>query len=490
MVASTMAFSLSRAVAPSTAASAPRNAIRSVPCARGIPCLPRRSAIQQSCHLQSQLRSRASTFELLAPASRPSLCKTGGIRHGVVRCSAAGAAPAAKPEKAKKPRLPAFDACRFFLVAYIATGHFIAMATKDQLILRMFSQINVAVGAFFVLSGYLAAYTSSEIGKYEASPRLQPEVGYFLGRVSGFYPTYLLIQALFAPVFLFADLTFNGPIKTALHALITTSLSQAWFPGHAELWNAPTWFLSALAFAMLVLPYVLPRMCKFDKKALKATLVTLTVVSVLAKLGYSYGTNSWTALDGMLAGKQHANLLLFNTMRFHPFYALIEILMGATAARLVMLDGVDPKDKVQAVKEGDPAPLSQSALIPLLGMVGIILARGFGWVAINDMLTRGLIFIPLTIAFFMRLHRESLSGNGPVAKALSWGPLVALGNLSFALYIVHGPVGQVMYKKVIATKLFGGPLSAYPWAFPVWIASVFIRQGLWCGILYALLESW
>lgn len=34
------------------------------------------------------------------------------------------------------------------------------------------------------------------------------------------------------------------------------SVVQAWFPAHAEIWNAPTWFLSALTFAMIVLPHV------------------------------------------------------------------------------------------------------------------------------------------------------------------------------------------------------------------------------------------
>ena len=47
------------------------------------------------------------------------------------------------------------------------------------------------------------------------------------------------------PVFLIADVTYNGGAKSTLHAALTFSLSQAWFPSHAELWNAPTWFLSA-----------------------------------------------------------------------------------------------------------------------------------------------------------------------------------------------------------------------------------------------------
>jgi hypothetical protein len=51
---------------------------------------------------------------------------------------------------------------------------------------------------------------------------------------------------------------------------------QAWFPAHAEVWNAPTWFLSALTFAMLVLPHVLPAIAAMRKKGLKLLLVSLS----------------------------------------------------------------------------------------------------------------------------------------------------------------------------------------------------------------------
>ena len=36
------------------------------------------------------------------------------------------------------------------------------------------AQINVWVGAFFVISGYVAGYTATELGKYEASARVKP----------------------------------------------------------------------------------------------------------------------------------------------------------------------------------------------------------------------------------------------------------------------------------------------------------------------------
>ena len=41
--------------------------------------------------------------------------------------------------------------------------------------------------------------------------------------------------------------------------LVSAFMLVAWFPAHAEIWNAPTWFLSALTFAMVALPHALPR---------------------------------------------------------------------------------------------------------------------------------------------------------------------------------------------------------------------------------------
>ena len=46
----------------------------------------------------------------------------------------------------------------------------------------------------------------------------------------GYYPLYLLAQLVFLPVFLLADVTYNGPVAAAFHGLLTTTLSQAWFP--------------------------------------------------------------------------------------------------------------------------------------------------------------------------------------------------------------------------------------------------------------------
>jgi hypothetical protein len=70
--------------------------------------------------------------------------------------SASGGAKAADPAaKNKKMRISAFDSMRFFLIFNIVLGHFISFAKPSPLVLKLFSQHNVLVGAFFALSGYV-----------------------------------------------------------------------------------------------------------------------------------------------------------------------------------------------------------------------------------------------------------------------------------------------------------------------------------------------
>ena len=289
--------------------------------------------------------------------------------------------------------------------------------------------MNVVVGAFFVLSGYVVAYTCTELGQYKASPRISPAPQFIMSRIMGFYPLYLLAQLLFAPVFIYADALYNGPIATLWHAVITFSLSQAWFPAHAELWNAPTWFLSALTFATVCLPFCLPAIASWRKKGLKTAMLVLTAVSLVAKIAYSYDTNGWFFMEGMMSPKSHPSWLLWNALRFSPFMALIEILIGCVAARMVMVRecadaataDIDDGEAAQlflggsATSGGGGGGLAASPVVPLLGMVGVILARAMGWLTLNDALTRGLLFIPLFTLFVMRVHTQTVYADLPNA---------------------------------------------------------------------------
>jgi peptidoglycan/LPS O-acetylase OafA/YrhL len=365
------------------------------------------------------------------------------------------------PKPVTKPRIDALDSLRFFLIAYIATGHFISFATSDAYILKLIGQINVVVGGFFVISGYVAAYTTTELGepKYNEK-RLKDPVEFAVSRIMGFWPLHFFVLFLFSPMFFWVDSKFNGPIVASWHGLLSVSLLQAWFPLTAEAWNAPTWFLSAFSFALCLLPYALKVIACQSKRQLRRSLLILTIFSIITKLGYSYDLKAWYIMEGNLNAKTHPNYALFNSLRFSPLGALVEVLMGVAACRLVMLD---TPDEIAA---------TGSSLIPLVLMIAILVVRAAGLVEVNDLLVRSCLFIPLFISFLMRMHRESVGPQDtckPVPKFLNLAILKWLGGISFPIFIVHGPVGQLFYKKVVAKTVFGDhPPVTIPGHFAIW----------------------
>lgn len=372
-----------------------------------------------------------------------------------------------KQERVSKPRLPSLDSLRFFLISYITVGHFISFATQDLTVIKLFAQVNVWVGAFFVLSGYVAGYTATELDKYAASPRIKPEFDYFVGRVAGFYPLFLLVQVLFGGMFVAVDSFYNGPLAASMHGFLSTTLLQAWFPAHAEIWNAPTWFLSALAFAMLILPHVLPMIASMRKKGLKILLLSLISLSLISKISYSYDLNTWFIFEGLVSPRNHPNMLLWNITRFNPFYCLLEVLMGVVASRLVMTDSLEGNNTNTTT--------TQSALWPAVGLIAITIARAFGVLQLNDALTRGLLFVPLFIVLLMQLHRNTIRKTEhrfSFVEFLSHPWLAYLGVISFPIFILHGPIGQVFYKKVVATTLWGNIMPES--FFSCYLAIVFL----------------
>jgi peptidoglycan/LPS O-acetylase OafA/YrhL len=288
----------------------------------------------------------------------------------------------------------------------------------------------------------------------------------------GFYPLYFVANALFAPMFFYADSFYNGPVLAAVHGLMTFTLTQAWFPMHAELWNAPSWFLSAFAFALTAMPFALPPIAKFKRKDLRNAFGILVAISLVAKLAYSYDLAAWGFMEGIMSPKTHPNWLFFNSVRFSPLNALIDVLMGAVAARSVMIDSAS----------GESVPKSNKVLAcsatPLVAMIGFLAARALGVVAINDALSRT-IFTVLFSMFAVNIHRETVSSEPSlVSKILSWKPLVYLGTISFPIYILHGPIGQVFYKRVVAKKLFGKVFTQHPEFFPVYCLIVLVASAI------------
>jgi len=358
--------------------------------------------------------------------------------------------------KAKKPRIDAIDGCRFALVFPIVIAHFARFGTKNPTLLKVLTQENVLVGGFFVISGYVSAYTSTELGKRSADEKklANPEL-FFWQRVMAYYPLHFLVSMIFAPMFIWTERQFKAAWSTiGFRAFLNFTMLQAWFPKEAEIWNQPTWFLSALTFANLTMPTaVLPGVASMSRKGVEKLFAGLTAISLLQKVSYSetarFHSNS---LD---QPKMHP--LLWNLTRFHPFWALIEMVMGIAACREVMLDTPEDRSRPHV----NPMVYFAAAYSSLL----LRLTR-FDF---NDAIIRGVLFVPLWTKFLTSIHRDCLAANPrPITKFFGGKTMSSLGSLAFPMFILHGPIGQVFYKKVIARKLWG---KAMPNSFfPIYLA--------------------
>ena len=133
----------------------------------------------------------------------------------------------------------------------------------------------------------------------------------------GYYPLHFLVSTLGAPMFIATDRLMNNSWRTTgMHAFLNYSLLQAWFPSEAEIWNPPTWFLSALSFANITLPTILPQVARLSKDGLQKLLVALSAVSLLQKLSYS---QAWKFYCRGGFAERTAHPYLWNVTRFHPF---------------------------------------------------------------------------------------------------------------------------------------------------------------------------
>jgi len=320
-------------------------------------------------------------------------------------------------------------------------------------LLKLMTQENVLVGGFFVISGYVSGYVATKVGERKAEEKklAQPEL-FFWSRVMAYYPLHFLVSSVFAPMFVMVERWYNTPWSTtAFRAFLNYSLLQAWFPKEAEIWNQPTWFLSALTFSNLTMPtLVLPRVAEMSKAGLRKLLCALTAVSVLQKISYSE-TSRFHSRE--IATTKPMYPLLWNLTRFHPFWALMEMTMGIAAARDVMLDDEQQKSK----KPANP-------LFYFLASYASLALRLTN-LDFNDAIIRSTLFVPLFTKFLTALHRDCLSENpAPITRFFGSKVMSRLGALAFPMFILHGPIGQVFYKKALAKRLWGKamPRSFFP----------------------------
>jgi peptidoglycan/LPS O-acetylase OafA/YrhL len=308
-------------------------------------------------------------------------------------------------------RLHALDGLRFLAAAGILLFHHGAplLAGAPAWAERLRAGGHAWVSLFYVLSGFVLA---------RASPApLSPEGrrAFWAGRLARLYPAYLLAFVLCAP---FALERWPGggtgaAAKASAVAAATLLLVQSWAPPIARLWNAPGWSTSVVLAFSLAFPFAIARLSPLSRRGLWVALAGAWALSLAPPL-------AWLALrpDGPVADPLWNEPFWLLTVKFHPLARAGEFLAGVALGLL----------HARGLALGRAA-----ALAGPLALAGV--AAALAWGGAPFLLVHNGLLVPLFAIVIL-----ALAAGGPLGRALGSGPARALGDASFALYVLQEPL--------------------------------------------------
>ena len=264
---------------------------------------------------------------------------------------------------------------------------------------------HMAVSLFFVLSGFILAYT------YEGKMQGPSNMAHFWeARFARIYPTYLLALAAMVP--------FSRDV-TLPQRLIVLSMVQTWIPWRPDLvgaWNFPAWSLSVEAFFYLCFPAILPLLGRLTTVRLR--ILAGCLLAIIAVGNLAQPPENWP--HSALAIARHVPL---------PIFRLPEFAVG-TVLGLVFLR--TPRWKYGGIFSLAMACLATAGL-------SVVPER---WASV---LVAPLAMLVLGLAY----------QRGPLAWVLSTRPMILFGGASYAVYLLQLPVR--IYVRLSVAELAHAP---------------------------------
>jgi peptidoglycan/LPS O-acetylase OafA/YrhL len=330
----------------------------------------------------------------------------------------------------RAPPLPALTGLRFVAGFQVLVFHCAQWQTwpVPEIARNVAGAGYVAVSLFFILSGFILTYVHGSAG---GGPIERGE--FYVTRFARIYPVYALGLLMTAPFFIGHTLRERGIGQVALEGTAVATLVQAHFPSLATAWNPPAWSLSAEAFFYLLFPFLAPRIVKCRPRAA----IGIGVASYLACLAVPL---AYLALgpDGPGRTTYGTESLWIDAVRYSPLARLPEFVIGIALGRVWL----DPRARGWFAEWGSTASIAATA-----GVLAVL--------ALGDRVPYPLLHNGLLAPLFVVLIAALAAGRGPVVRVLSTRSLLALGEASYALYILHVPL--LMW----AHKVFGATGAAF-----------------------------
>ncbi len=284
---------------------------------------------------------------------------------------------------------------RFVAAMAIVVSHFNKdlFLYKIKYIEEIFLRANVGVSYFFILSGFIMiiAYHRKEKIRY---------LDFYRNRVARIYPLYIVGLLLYF-ITRCSDFSFY---KTFLYLFGI----QSWIPGKALILNFPGWSISVEFLFYLIFPWLYNFLYSKGNKS-------IWIIAILIWIGTQVFSNLYIHSPAYRGPHTDSHEFL----HYFPLWHINEFLIGNLAGIFF----------VKNHKERN-YDLAVAALF-----IAIVLS---------------LIFIPLNFhnglmaVLFVPVIYLISCNNGIVTSFFSIKPLEFLGEISYAIYIIHIPVLYIL----------------------------------------------
>lgn len=335
-----------------------------------------------------------------------------------------------------RKQLQPLTSLRFLAAIYVVVYHYWTSYHLSEARPLLVELGQTGVTFFFLLSGFILSYSYDDNGRFPEGKTRR----FYLARLARIYPVYIVtILIMFPGLVLLKNSGVADQHYRELWAIASPFALHAWVPGAACSLNCPNWSISTEAFFYLLFPFVFAPV--YRRPVLAIVLACAAMIAI-----WIVQIEAWTLSGRELADMETTTFAsdphgewLNQLFLYFPLTRVPEFLTGIGLYGLWRrgADRISPALLYAAAALGAAVVIVSAKVLP-----HNVLATGFAVIC----------YAPVILA-----AANTRSG------VLSAPIFVWLGQISFALYLVHSPVDS--YLRTIDRVALGARLAEMPLAF-------------------------